>query len=89
MALVGGGWQATGAAPASLQLACNGAPQPTTFTLTVGATVIALDAKNAPQVASLGGGMQLSSAAVAATAEPVSAACPPGVAVYIVGANRT
>jgi TolA-binding protein len=85
----GGGWTATGPAPAPFQLTCNGAPQPTNFTLTVGATAVALDAQNAPQVTSLGGGLLLSSAAVPATAEPVSAGCPPGVAVYILGGNRT
>jgi TolA-binding protein len=89
LAAVGGGWTATGAAPAALQLPCNGAPQATTFTLTVGATAIALDAQNAPKVTSIGGGLLLSSAAVAATTEPVNAGCPPGVGSYVLGGNRT
>jgi hypothetical protein len=89
LTLAGAAWTTTGTAPAAFQLPCNGAPQPTVFTLTVGATVIALDASNAPQVASLGGGLLLSSAAVPATTEPVNTGCPPGVATYLLGANRT
>ncbi len=89
LTLSGSAWTTTGPAPAALQLACNGAPQPTVFTLTVGATVIALDANNAPKVATLGGGVLLSSAAVPATAEPVNPGCPVGVASYLIGANRT
>jgi hypothetical protein len=89
LALVGSGWTATGPAPAAFQLPCNGVLQPTTFTLTVGASTIALDANDAPQVASLGGGFLLSSAAVAATTEPVNPGCPVGVGIYLLGANRT
>jgi TolA-binding protein len=85
----GSGWTANGAAPASFQLSCNGAPQPTTYTLSVGASTIALDAQNAPQVAALGGGLLLSSAAVAATPDPASPGCPPGVAFYVIGGSRT
>jgi TolA-binding protein len=86
---VGGGWSATGAAPAAFQLQCNAAPQPTTFTITLAATVVALDSKNAPQVATLGTGFLLSSAPVAGTAEPANAGCPPGVAAYLLSAART
>ena len=86
---VGGGWTATGPAAASFQLACNGAPQPTTFTLSLGAIAVALDAANAPRVTTLGGSLLLSSAPVAAVAEPPSPACPPGVGSYVVSANRT
>jgi hypothetical protein len=85
---VGGGWTASGPAPAAFQLQCNAAPQTTTFTLTLGATTIALDAKDAPQVATLGGGLLLSSAPVAATAEPVNPGCPAGVGVYQLSAAR-
>jgi len=89
LTLAGAAWTTTGTAPAALQLVCNGAPQPTVFTLTFGATVIALDANNALRVASLGGGLLLSSAAVAPTTEPANAGCPVGVGSYFLGANRT
>ena len=86
---IGGGWTATGPAPAAFQLQCNAAPQPTTFTLTLAATAVALGSNNAPQVTTLGGGLLLSSAAVAATADPANPGCPPGVGVYPLSAART
>jgi TolA-binding protein len=84
-----GGWTASGPAPAAFQLQCNGAPQPTTYTLSVTPTEVALDSKNAPQVTSLGSGLLLSSAAVPAGAAPTAPACPPGVAAYFLSARRT
>ena len=47
LSLGGGVWTATGSAPAALQLLCNGAAQPTTYTLTLGQTEVALDSQNA------------------------------------------
>jgi hypothetical protein len=82
-----GGWTATGPVVASLQLQCAGAPQPTSFTLTLAPAAVALDAKNAPRVTSLAGTLLLSSVAVTAVAPAPS--CPPGIGTYSVLANRT
>jgi TolA-binding protein len=84
----GAGWKATGSAAAALQLSCNGAPQPTTFTLTVSPAAVALDSNDAPRVTTLAGSLLLGAAAVPAVADPPSAGCPPGVASYVVVAER-
>ena len=84
----GAGWTATGAAAAALQLSCNGAPQATTFILTVSPAAVALDSKNALQVTTLAGNLLLSSPAVAAVADPPAAGCPAGIASYVIAAQR-
>jgi TolA-binding protein len=89
LTLATGGWTAGGSAPAALQLQCNGAPQPTTYTLSLAATEVALASNNAPQVTILSGALLLSSAAVPAGAAPTAPACPPGVASYVLSARRT
>jgi hypothetical protein len=83
----GAGWAATGSVVASLQLQCAGVPQPTTFSLSLEPAAVALDANNATRITTLAGSFVLTSAAVAGVAPAPS--CPPGVATYVVTANRT
>ncbi len=88
-----GGWTASGSVFASLQLQCAGAPQPTSFVLSLAPAAVALDSKNAAQVTSLAGSVVLTAPAVTAPPPPAGATpgptCAPGVAAYNVQANRT
>ena len=84
-----GGWTANGTAQASLQLQCAGAPQPTSFVLSLAPAAVALDAKNAAQVTTLAGSLVLSAPAPAVVPPATAPACGPGVAAYDVVANRT
>jgi hypothetical protein len=79
-------WAATGQAQGSLQLACETTPVITSFTLNLAPAATALDDKGATQVTTLAGSLVLTAPA---STGPAGAACPAGLAVYNVVANRT
>jgi hypothetical protein len=88
-------WTATGQAQGGLQLECETTPVITSFTLNLAPAATALDDKGATQVTTLAGTLVLTAPASSGPSGPSGpsvpsgTACPAGLAVYNVVANRT
>jgi hypothetical protein len=85
--VAGAEWAGSAAAGAAFRLQCQGAPQPTTFSLALAPTAVALTSSTTSQVTILAGRLVLTSAAV--TPPGATAPCPAGLAVYDLVAQRS